>query len=167
VAGVNERFRAAVFDAGLGMADVAARLEVDRKTVERWVSPGRVPYPRHRHQLAKLLGVDELELWPELAERQRRRDDEDERLEGDWWAARQASGHGRELVDLLLGVGQAVILDAVRNRFPELAARVDKLEARIEDLEARCCPGDIRLSPVDGRNGGGRRLLPFGRNRGP
>ncbi len=34
-------------------------------TVRRWLD-GRLPYPRLRMQLAKLLGADETELWPEL-----------------------------------------------------------------------------------------------------
>ena len=44
--------------------DVAAHLDVDPKTVRRWLS-GRVPYPSSRAALADLVGVDEAELWPE------------------------------------------------------------------------------------------------------
>jgi transcriptional regulator with XRE-family HTH domain len=44
--------------------DVAARLNVDPKTVRRWLS-GRVPYPSSRAALADLLGVNEADLWPE------------------------------------------------------------------------------------------------------
>jgi len=44
--------------------DVAARLDVDPKTVRRWLS-GRVPYPSSRAALADLVDVDEAELWPE------------------------------------------------------------------------------------------------------
>jgi hypothetical protein len=43
--------------------DVAAHLDVDPKTVRRWLS-GRVPYPSSRAALADLVGVDEAELWP-------------------------------------------------------------------------------------------------------
>jgi hypothetical protein len=43
--------------------DVAARLEVDPKTVRRWLN-GRVPYPNSRAALAQLVGADESELWP-------------------------------------------------------------------------------------------------------
>ena len=42
--------------------DVAARLQVDPKTVRRWLE-GRVPYPRHRWLLAATLGLDEADLW--------------------------------------------------------------------------------------------------------
>lgn len=44
--------------------DVAAHLDVDPKTVRRWLS-GRVPYPSSRAALADLLGADEADLWPE------------------------------------------------------------------------------------------------------
>jgi hypothetical protein len=44
--------------------DVAAHLDVDPKTVRRWLS-GRVPYPSSRAALADLVGVDEADLWPE------------------------------------------------------------------------------------------------------
>jgi hypothetical protein len=44
--------------------DVAARLEVDPKTVRRWLD-GRVPYPNSRAALAHLVGADEADLWPD------------------------------------------------------------------------------------------------------
>jgi hypothetical protein len=45
--------------------DLAAELQVDPKTVRRWLE-GRVPYPRHRWALAALLSADEADLWPQL-----------------------------------------------------------------------------------------------------
>src|SRR4029450_2302310 len=39
---------------------------VDPKTVERWVTTGRVPHRRHRWDLARWLGVDEAYLWPAI-----------------------------------------------------------------------------------------------------
>jgi DNA-binding transcriptional regulator YdaS (Cro superfamily) len=53
----------AVASAGIDSAEVAARLGVDPKTVERWYA-GRVPYPRHRAALAELTGWNVRELWP-------------------------------------------------------------------------------------------------------
>src|SRR5918912_3789617 len=64
----NERLRRAILDAGLSTTDVAARVGTDAKTVERWITNGRVPHPRNRASAARALGVDELVLWPELAE---------------------------------------------------------------------------------------------------
>lgn len=63
---MNETLRRALFRSSLDEPTVAARLGVDPKTVRRWVE-GRLPYPRLRWKLAALLGVDETDLWPELA----------------------------------------------------------------------------------------------------
>jgi DNA-binding transcriptional regulator YdaS (Cro superfamily) len=49
---------------GLDTADVATRLCVDPKTVQRWMT-GRVPYPRHRAALVELTGWAERDLWPQ------------------------------------------------------------------------------------------------------
>jgi hypothetical protein len=49
---------------GLDTADVAARLCVDPKTVQRWMT-GRLPYPRHRAALVELTGWTERDLWPQ------------------------------------------------------------------------------------------------------
>jgi transcriptional regulator with XRE-family HTH domain len=62
---LNETLRRALLRARLGEEDVAARLEVDPKTVRRWME-GRVPYLRHRWALAGMLGLDETDLWPEV-----------------------------------------------------------------------------------------------------
>jgi transcriptional regulator with XRE-family HTH domain len=62
---LNETLRQALFHAGLGEENVAARLGVDPKTVRRWLE-GRLPYPRHRWALASILGADEANLWPEV-----------------------------------------------------------------------------------------------------
>src|ERR1700733_12391272 len=63
---MNESLRRALLRARLSEEDVAARLQVDPKTVRRWLE-GRVPYPRHRWLLAVTLGLDEGDLWPQLA----------------------------------------------------------------------------------------------------
>jgi transcriptional regulator with XRE-family HTH domain len=62
---VNENLRRAMLRARLSEEDVAARLQVDPKTVRRWLE-GRVPYLRHRWVLASLLDADEANLWPEI-----------------------------------------------------------------------------------------------------
>jgi hypothetical protein len=62
---VNEILCRALLRARLTDEDVAARLEVDPKTVRRWLD-GRVPYLRHRWAIALLVGMDEGELWPQL-----------------------------------------------------------------------------------------------------
>jgi hypothetical protein len=39
---------------------------VDPKTIERWISPGRVPHRTHRWAAARRLGYEESYLWPEI-----------------------------------------------------------------------------------------------------
>jgi transcriptional regulator with XRE-family HTH domain len=61
---LNENLRRALLRARLSDEDVAARLEVDPKTVRRWLE-GRTPYLRHRWALAGMLELDEGDLWPQ------------------------------------------------------------------------------------------------------
>jgi transcriptional regulator with XRE-family HTH domain len=61
---LNENLRRALLRARLSDEDVAARLEVDPKTVRRWLE-GRTPYLRHRWALAGMLDLDESDLWPQ------------------------------------------------------------------------------------------------------
>jgi transcriptional regulator with XRE-family HTH domain len=72
--GLNETLRRALLRARLSEEDVATRLEVDPKTVRRWLE-GRVPYMRHRWMLAGVLGLDEADLWPQLRVGQSRPDE--------------------------------------------------------------------------------------------
>jgi hypothetical protein len=60
----NERLRDAMMIANLTPEEIAPRLSVDPKTVERWITTDRVPYPRHRHKLAVILHKSEAYLWP-------------------------------------------------------------------------------------------------------
>ena len=59
----NERLRTALLQRGLTPSELADTVGVDPKTIERWIG-GRIPYRRHRHQVAVKLGVDETYLWP-------------------------------------------------------------------------------------------------------
>ncbi|MDI3417900.1 helix-turn-helix transcriptional regulator [Streptomyces luteolus] len=61
----NPHLRAALIEAGLTYEELAFQLRVDPKTVERWVNePGRRPYARHAHAVARVLGCDVWDLWP-------------------------------------------------------------------------------------------------------
>jgi transcriptional regulator with XRE-family HTH domain len=59
----NERLRAALLEHGLTPSELADRVGVDHKTVERWIA-GRSPYRRHRYLVAGVLRKDEEYLWP-------------------------------------------------------------------------------------------------------
>ncbi|MEV6359177.1 hypothetical protein [Nocardia asteroides] len=63
-ASANERLRDAVFNAQMTPEQLAETVEVDPKTVQRWIAQGRIPYPVHQHAVAVALGVPEKELWP-------------------------------------------------------------------------------------------------------
>jgi hypothetical protein len=62
---LNENLCRALLQARLSEEDVATHLQVDPKTVRRWLE-GRVPYLRHRWAIASMLGADETDLWPQL-----------------------------------------------------------------------------------------------------
>lgn len=61
----NERLRDAMSAMGVTPQDLAEHLEVDPRTAERWVTLGRTPYRKHRHQVAVILGQREAYLWPD------------------------------------------------------------------------------------------------------
>ncbi len=62
---MNHPLARALRGVGINAVDVASRLGVDPKTVQRWMT-GRQPYPRHRDALVKLTGWSPYDLWPEL-----------------------------------------------------------------------------------------------------
>ena len=61
----NERLRSTIAARGLTLVDVATEVQVDPKTVERWVTADRLPHRKHRWQAAALLSADEAYLWPQ------------------------------------------------------------------------------------------------------
>jgi 8-oxo-dGTP pyrophosphatase MutT (NUDIX family) len=109
----NERLRRAIQGAGLRLEDVAEHVEIDAKTVERWITLGRLPHARNRARTAQLLSVDELELWPEVADEKNGRGAADGELvrlyahrgavPRDWWY--QLLEATRERLDLLVYAG--------------------------------------------------------------
>ena len=68
----NDRLRDVLMSKGLTPEEVAERLGVDPKTVERWITVGRTPYPRYRHAIAVMAGESETYLWPKALPSQRR-----------------------------------------------------------------------------------------------
>lgn len=60
----NEHLKDALSQAGLTIEQFAEIIEVDPKTVQRWVN-GRTPYPRHREKIARALDLNEHQLWPD------------------------------------------------------------------------------------------------------
>ncbi|OEV31517.1 XRE family transcriptional regulator [Streptomyces nanshensis] len=62
----NERLRGAIVDLGMTADQVAERLGVATKTVDRWINePNRKPYRRLQYAAASLLRCEVSYLWPE------------------------------------------------------------------------------------------------------
>jgi transcriptional regulator with XRE-family HTH domain len=61
----NERLRALLLERRVTTAELAEAVQVDAKTVERWIVAGRVPYRKHRYNVAAFFGVDEAYIWPD------------------------------------------------------------------------------------------------------
>ncbi|GAA3044382.1 XRE family transcriptional regulator [Actinokineospora globicatena] len=68
----NERLRDALLRSGLDINQVAKATNVDPKTVERWITQGRTPYPRHRHTIASMVRETENYLWPDAVAPERK-----------------------------------------------------------------------------------------------
>lgn len=60
----NQTLRDAIHNAGYSVEQLAHEVGVDPKTAHRWVAEDRTPYPRHRFLVARVLGVDQADLWP-------------------------------------------------------------------------------------------------------
>jgi hypothetical protein len=61
----NDRLRDALLRNGLTPVQLAAAIDVDPKTVERWITKNRTPYQRHRHAIAAMVRETENYLWPD------------------------------------------------------------------------------------------------------
>jgi transcriptional regulator with XRE-family HTH domain len=61
----NERLRALLLERRVTTAKLAEAVQVDAKTVERWIVAGRVPYRKLRYNVAAFFGVDESYIWPD------------------------------------------------------------------------------------------------------
>ena len=55
-----------MLNAGLSAQDLAHHVEVDIKSVSRWVAEERVPHPGTRAKVARVLNQQETFLWPSL-----------------------------------------------------------------------------------------------------
>jgi hypothetical protein len=62
----NDSLRAALEHAGLAPDDLANIVQVDVRTVRRWLSGG-TPYARQRGKVARALDTPEHDLWPDIA----------------------------------------------------------------------------------------------------
>ncbi|WP_458690472.1 MerR family transcriptional regulator [Nocardia tengchongensis] len=68
----NDRLLESLLRSGFSPATAAESLGVDVKTVERWISKGRTPFPKHRRALAALVHETENYLFPDAIDSERR-----------------------------------------------------------------------------------------------
>ncbi|MFI1920536.1 XRE family transcriptional regulator [Nocardia sp. NPDC020380] len=68
----NDRLLESLLRNGFSPASAAEKLGVDAKTVERWISKGRTPFPKHRRALAALVHETENYLFPDAIDPERR-----------------------------------------------------------------------------------------------
>jgi hypothetical protein len=68
----NERLRASMLRAGVGLAELAEAAGVDPKTCERWVTQGRTPHRVNAQRAAVALREDLSYLWPVIEQGHRR-----------------------------------------------------------------------------------------------
>lgn len=61
----NQRLADAIRSSGRSLEDLAADVGAHPKSLERWISSGRLPHLASRQHLATLLGVPMPVLWPE------------------------------------------------------------------------------------------------------
>ena len=61
----NDNLRNALSRAGISGEEFAELIDVDPRTVRRWLT-GQPPYARHRAKIARALDLTEHELWPEV-----------------------------------------------------------------------------------------------------
>jgi transcriptional regulator with XRE-family HTH domain len=62
----NQRLRSALAAAGLTQPALAERIQVDPKSVERWITQDRLPHATTRARVAQVLGREETYFWPSL-----------------------------------------------------------------------------------------------------
>lgn len=61
----NVALRDAIMASGLEISQIARKVGVDPKSVQRWITRGVVPHPRHRWKTCEILRHDESDLWPD------------------------------------------------------------------------------------------------------
>ena len=66
---MNDVLRVAMVEAGETAESLAAKVSVDPKSAGKWVSRGRIPHPGTRVAVARILGREVGELWPETLQR--------------------------------------------------------------------------------------------------
>ncbi|MFE5770904.1 helix-turn-helix domain-containing protein [Streptomyces sp. NPDC056485] len=59
----NERLRSTLLAKGMTIQQLADSIGVNAKTVERWITQGKIPYRRHQYAVAAALDVGVTTIW--------------------------------------------------------------------------------------------------------
>lgn len=139
----NERLRSQMHQAGMTIGALATEVEVDPKTVERWLDSGRLPHQRHRQKAAGVLDSDETFLWPQLLDDERVRATSEAELMGfyphrgavpaDLW--RRLVDSASERVEILVYAGLFLV-----DSHPDLPTKL--AERAVDGLKVRLLYGD-------------------------
>ncbi|MEV0439283.1 XRE family transcriptional regulator [Streptomyces spectabilis] len=147
----NERLRAAIVAGGWTYDSLAEKVQVDPKSVERWINVDRVPRRATALRAAELLGEDVHVLWPALRQARKARAVSPElvalyphRAELPPAAYADLVGQARERVDVL--VYAAVFLHEAYPRWNELLA-----QRAVEGCRVRIALGDADSGNVQAR----------------
>ncbi|WFE45615.1 helix-turn-helix transcriptional regulator [Verrucosispora sp. WMMD1129] len=147
----NERLRETLLALGCSPADLAARLGVDPKTVERWIgNANRTPYPRTAYQAARILDVDVTYLWPTIHNNRVSKIEGTDELSACWpgRATVPADLWGRLLIDAqrrIIIMGDLALSDLVPN-LPGLL--LDKADQGVR-LRVILSDPDAIANPID------------------
>lgn len=137
----NEHLRTAITRAGLSLEEFADIVQVDVKTVRRWLA-GRTPYPRHRASVAGALDTTEHALWPDTVPAPTAT------------GAHEPTTHGTG--DVIAGYGHAG--DPAAPKVAELLrAALERIEIVIPNLASK--PSLVELVRASGANGCRVRIL--------
>ncbi len=122
------RLVSAINESGLTRSALARAVGCDERTLRRWINAGAPPTPRLRHQLAKALGLQVRQLWPDLQA------DVDGSEPARMWAAR-ADTPRRVWLEPLTAAVEAIDVCAYAAMFlPEMDPRLNqRLAAKAAD----------------------------------
>jgi transcriptional regulator with XRE-family HTH domain len=153
---MNDRLRTVMLQRGYSPGKLARACDVNAKTVERWISNGRVPHRETRWKVAHELDSDEVYLWPELLDERRDSDREESiqselvRIYPDRSSVPRESwlellGGASRRIDVLVFAG--TFLANVNPRVAEMLA-----ERAASGVNVRLCWGDPDSQAVDIRD---------------
>jgi transcriptional regulator with XRE-family HTH domain len=137
----NEHLRTAITRSGLTLEEFADIVEVDVKTVQRWLA-GRIPYPRHRARVAGALDTTEHALWPDTVPVPTTTEEHE--------LTTPLTG------DAIAGYGHATD-SAAPNTAALLSTAVERIEIAIPNLASQ--PGLVELFHTSATNGRQARII--------